>query len=296
MFFLDSLRIQYHYQRSRVFETVLYGDHLVSDFRPPHAIRTSQQSPSRFCITPASVKTIFNLIHSSQAIVEQFLKLTTLQIVTAPIITHIRVCYALVVLVKLDLDARRSSHELSKILDRDMLKVDQYLTRLCALLSKTAGNLRLRVPERFLATTQRLKDWWFSTTSKAGEDSETKSCFQPLVDLTIPPSTTVNLLTTLREENIMSHSINHQDTISVSQDSSVATPASDFRVLDRSKQNLMGEASDSYETILHNESPILLPMDFDSTFFEDMSNDIANSMVPELNVFDNNSYFSFDAG
>lgn len=180
----DSLDIQYHFNKAKVFEVVLYGDHDIEDFRPPFLIRSaSAETRSPPPLSPLYVRAVLDLVATVHHVLEAFLRMGQRSLQAAPIINYIRACYSMVILVELSMCSQRPCNELCKVIDAKSLKIDHYMHQLVETLSTTAGSQRRRVPEKFHSVITRLDDWLRRQNRPDQQAELHEHFFRPLADL-----------------------------------------------------------------------------------------------------------------
>jgi hypothetical protein len=162
-----SLMLAYHQDSIYLHESALEsGPTTLFDFnhkifKPASALRPGQaQEETQLPLTAAYVNAVMSCINSSHALLDEFLSTDLQSLRVVPIIHFVRASYAIVVLVKLFISASVPSNELGKILDRQLLKVDYYMSTLLEKLAEVAGPGKLRVPTKWLFITQQVSDWY----------------------------------------------------------------------------------------------------------------------------------------
>ncbi|KAH8815229.1 hypothetical protein F5884DRAFT_817626 [Xylogone sp. PMI_703] len=145
-------------------EVALHVDHNIEEFKPPFtedALRGSLSAQSQpDLLTPAHISALSVCLASIDGVFDIFLKLEVDTIRCLPIINFVRLAYAVVVLIKMYFAAASPNSELGKVINKDDMKVAQYLDGLVGLFRATAADDRSRPAAKFLMVLLMLKTWF----------------------------------------------------------------------------------------------------------------------------------------
>ncbi|WPH04266.1 Hypothetical protein R9X50_00715500 [Acrodontium crateriforme] len=162
-----SLTIHYNQIRSRALCVCLYPDHSFHDFRPPFRIRhLDAEMPPPPKLTPFFARTVLGLVEALHDALESFVSMSTIDLLAAPVISYVRSCHALSVLLMLGMASIRPGNDIFKILDQPILKLDQYFTRIQEVVSSAIGPVGCKTPAKYLAIVKRMEDWWRAQNQK----------------------------------------------------------------------------------------------------------------------------------
>lgn len=168
------LKMTEHIVNLYMHEIAMHVDHDVEEFnlpfteeklRGPH---NAEQQPSR-PLTPAHIAALSTCLTSIDGIFESFLSLDIDTIRALPVMHFLRIAYAVVVLIKMHFAAAMQGSELGKVIDKDNMKVEQYLDGLLEKFKLTAADDKSRPGTKFLMVLVMLKTWFQRQKSnKAG--------------------------------------------------------------------------------------------------------------------------------
>jgi hypothetical protein len=167
------LALAYHQDSIYLHESALEGgsttlvDFNHRHFKPVSGVRVKdEQEQTQLPLSAGYINTVMAVIDSAHSLLDEFLKcdIPTLRVV--PVVHYVRASYALVVLVKLFISASVPTHELGKILDPQLLKVDFYMQAVLEIISNAAGPQKLSVPSKWQTIIQQVSGWY--NKSKAG--------------------------------------------------------------------------------------------------------------------------------
>ncbi|KAI5851677.1 hypothetical protein DFP73DRAFT_164638 [Morchella snyderi] len=165
-----SLQLAYNLIMVYAHEIALHRDHNVDDFQPPYT-ESMMREPS---IKPNELLSSFHLdaisrcLASSHQVLETFMGMTIQAIRSVPVFTFVRTSYACIILIKLYFSASHPQSELGKVIDKNSLKVDEYMDRLLDTLKKAADGKASKQAGRFTAILQMLRHSY--STQKAEID------------------------------------------------------------------------------------------------------------------------------
>ena len=139
----------------------MHIDHNVDEFKPPFTeitIRGSGGTPD--ALTPAHISALSTCLESIDGIFETFLKFDIEIVRCLPIAHFVRVAYAVVVLIKMYFAAATPNSELGKVINKDNMKVEQYLDGLVDIFRSSAAGDKSRPAAKFLMVLIMLKTWF----------------------------------------------------------------------------------------------------------------------------------------
>ncbi|KAH0613496.1 uncharacterized protein H6S33_005382 [Morchella sextelata] len=157
-----SLQLAYNIIMIYAHEIALHRDHNVDDFQPPYT-ESMMREPS---IKPNELLSSFHLdaisrcLSSSHQVLETFMGMTIQAIRSVPVFTFVRTSYACIILIKLYFSASHPQSELGKVIDKNSLKVDEYMDRLLDTLKKAADGKASKQAGRFTAILQMIRHWY----------------------------------------------------------------------------------------------------------------------------------------
>ncbi|RFU25659.1 hypothetical protein B7463_g10687, partial [Scytalidium lignicola] len=159
-----SLKMTEHVANLYMHEVALHVDHNIEEFKPPFsedALRGSMSATSQQeLLTPAHISALSVCLTSIDGIFSIFLKLEVDIIRCLPVIIFVRLAYAVVVLIKMYFAAATPNSELGKVINKDDMKVAQYLDGLVDIFRATAADDRSRTAAKFLMVLLMLKTWF----------------------------------------------------------------------------------------------------------------------------------------
>jgi len=143
-------------------EVAMHIDHNVEEFKPPFTteILRGDDKKGPDLLTPAHISALSVCLTSIDGIIDTFLSLEVDVIRTLPIFHFVRVAYAVVVLIKMYFAAATPGGELGKVIDKDNMKVEQYLDGLLETFKATAADEKSRPSAKFLMVLVMLKTWF----------------------------------------------------------------------------------------------------------------------------------------
>ncbi|KAL7275522.1 hypothetical protein RUND412_001525 [Rhizina undulata] len=169
-----SMEITYHVVTLFAHEVALHVDHNIDDFRPPFTESTIRSQPSlkmNLLLTPFHIEALTTCMTASHATLDTFLSSQVAEIQSCPVFNLVRTAYALVILIKLYFSASYPKSELGKLIDKDTLKVDEYLDRVLNLLGAAAENEKCRAAQKFIMVLTMLRTWYLAQKSDFGRCS-----------------------------------------------------------------------------------------------------------------------------
>ncbi|TGJ87295.1 hypothetical protein E0Z10_g1482 [Xylaria hypoxylon] len=111
-------------------------------------------------LTAAHISALSSCLTAIDGIFETFLSLDESTIRCLPIFNLVRVSYAVVVLIKIYFSATSPNSELGKVINKDNMKVAEYLDRLLEKFQKTAASDKSRPAGKFLMVLVMVRSWF----------------------------------------------------------------------------------------------------------------------------------------
>lgn len=126
-------------------EVALHAYHNVDEFRPPFTeekLSANEREPD--LLTASHISALSVCLTSIDGIFETFLSLEVDVVRSQPVFHFVRAAYAVIVLIKMYFTAASSDSELGKVIDKDNMKVEQYLDGLLEKFRAAAEDDRCR--------------------------------------------------------------------------------------------------------------------------------------------------------
>lgn len=111
-------------------------------------------------LTAAHISALSSCLTAIDSIFETFLSLDVATIRCLPIFNFVRVAYAVVVLIKIYFSASSPNAELGKVINKDNMKVAEYIDRLLERFRETAARDKSRPGSKFLMVLIMLRGWF----------------------------------------------------------------------------------------------------------------------------------------
>ncbi|KAH8657458.1 hypothetical protein BGZ60DRAFT_531622 [Tricladium varicosporioides] len=157
-----DLKLTEHVVNLYMHEVAMHVDHNVDEFKPPfteEALRgMAEREPD--VLTSAHISALSTCLTSIDGIFENFFKFDIDTIRCLPIYNFIRLAYAVVVLIKMYFAAATPNSELGKVINKDNMKVEQYLDNLLDIFRASAAEEKSRPSAKFLMVLMMLKTWF----------------------------------------------------------------------------------------------------------------------------------------
>jgi hypothetical protein len=156
------LKMSDHVVNLYMHEVALHVDHNVEEFKPPFTEDTLRgaSDTEQVSLTAAHVGALSVCLQSVDGIFETFLQLDIETVRCLPVINFVRIAYAVVVLIKMYFAAVTPKSELGKVIDKNNMKVEQYLDGLVNIFSASAADKKSRPSHKFLMVLIMLKTWF----------------------------------------------------------------------------------------------------------------------------------------
>ncbi|KAI0020975.1 hypothetical protein F4780DRAFT_770419 [Xylariomycetidae sp. FL0641] len=169
-----SLLLSFHVLNLYMHEIALYVDKTNDEYRPPiNADALRDPIPGLGdSLTAAHIAALSACLTAIDGIFETFLSMDIQSIRCLPIFNFVRVAYAVVVLIKMYFSASSPNSELGKVMDKDNMKVAEYLERLLDKFRETAANDRSRPAGKFLIVLMMLRGWFHKQGQNRGQGED----------------------------------------------------------------------------------------------------------------------------
>ncbi|KAI8635408.1 hypothetical protein F5Y19DRAFT_10790 [Xylariaceae sp. FL1651] len=158
----SSLLLSFHVLNLYMHEIALYVDKSNEEYRAPtnaEALRDPIPGLGD-SLTSAHISALSSCLTAIDGIFETFLALDTQSIRCLPIFNFVRVAYAVVVLIKVYFSASSPNSELGKVINKDNMKVAEYLDKLLEKFRETAASDKSRPAGKFLVVLVMLRGWF----------------------------------------------------------------------------------------------------------------------------------------
>lgn len=126
---IAPLKISEHIINLYMHEVALHVDHNVDEFQPPFTEEKlfGSNSKESTLLSSAHISALSACLTSIDGVFETFLNLEVDAVRNLPIFHFVRTAYAIIVLIKMYFSAASLNSELGKVIDKDHMKVEQYL-------------------------------------------------------------------------------------------------------------------------------------------------------------------------
>src|SRR5277367_4577902 len=130
-------------------EIAMHHNHNIDDFKPPYNITPEEATDEVDPVTPAHIAALTVCLEAIHGAFEAFLSLDPEILRAFPTIFFVRNSYAAVALIKMYSAVSAKDSKFGSIFDVADLKVEEYLDRLIACLTKAAENDLSRAANKF---------------------------------------------------------------------------------------------------------------------------------------------------
>ena len=224
--------------------------------------------PSSKRLSPPYISAIMVCISSSQRLIEVFLGMSIEAVRASPRLLWIRLCYAVVILMKLSISASTPSSELGKIIDPGDCKALYYSERVIAYMDKiaTVGSQKKHdISFRFLGVLTNLNFWFQKHTRQLNATSEQNGT--PKSDeMALPKQEPEKLASAIgasasqySTDVMSSRAVMTSDPEAISQDSHLApykpSPPSNFNLLQDNGKSCTSNGFD-YNSLKPTQAPL----------------------------------------
>lgn len=151
-------------------EVALHVDKTDDVLRPPGATTESLDDPIpglSESLTAAHIGALSSCLTAIDGIFETFLSMDVRSIRCLPVFNFVRVAYAVVVLIKMYFSASSPDSELGKVINKDNMKVDEYLDRLLDKFRAVAEGDKSRPAAKFQLVLAMLRGWFQKQENQA---------------------------------------------------------------------------------------------------------------------------------
>ncbi|KAK0126289.1 hypothetical protein ONS95_007900 [Cadophora gregata] len=166
-----GLQVTEHVINLYMHEVAMHVDHNVEEFKPPFTdalLRDSAANAEQMTLTGAHIAALSICLKSIDGIFNNFLQFDVDVIRCLPVASFVRVAYAVVVLIKMYFAAATPGSHFGKVIDKDNMKVEQYLDGLVDLFRKSAKDEKSRPSAKFLMVLLMLKTWFHRQREEKG--------------------------------------------------------------------------------------------------------------------------------
>ncbi|XDG06955.1 hypothetical protein ABKA04_006570 [Annulohypoxylon sp. FPYF3050] len=166
-----SLILGFHVLNLYMHEIALHVDKSPEEYRPPcNADSLREPIPGlEDALTPSHISALSSCLTAIDGIFETFLSMDVHSIRCIPIFSFVRVAYAVVVLIKMYFSASNSNSELGKVINKDNMKVAEYLEKLLEKFREVAASDKSRPASKFLLVLAMLRSWFFKQGQAQGK-------------------------------------------------------------------------------------------------------------------------------
>ncbi|KAI1461852.1 hypothetical protein F4805DRAFT_411181 [Annulohypoxylon moriforme] len=181
-----SLLLGFHVLNLYMHEIALHVDKSPEEYRPPcNADSLREPIPGLDdSLTPSHISALSSCLTAIDGIFETFLSMDVHSIRCIPIFSFVRVAYAVVVLIKMYFSASNSNSELGKVINKDNMKVAEYLEKLLEKFREVAASDKSRPASKFLLVLAMLRSWFFKQgqahSKGPGDDEAASAAIQDL--------------------------------------------------------------------------------------------------------------------
>ncbi|KFZ11900.1 hypothetical protein V501_04476 [Pseudogymnoascus sp. VKM F-4519 (FW-2642)] len=174
------LKMTEHLVNLYMHEVAMHVDHNVESFNAPFTEEklrgpdNPDQQASR-PLTPTHIAALSTCLTSIDGVFEAFMSLDVDTIRALPVMHFVRIAYAVVVLIKMHFAAATPGSELGKVIDKNNMKVEQYLDGLLDKFKATAADNKSRPGSKFLMVLIMLKTWFHRQTNGKANNMPTEA-------------------------------------------------------------------------------------------------------------------------
>ena len=168
----------YHVNMTYLYEFVLYADHEKDHFTPPFTLGLVVPKKHPETLSPATFDAVSAVQSSTQALLDHFLGIQVHELQSLPIVSYVRMTYALVVLTKLSLSAMAMGSALGQLLDARSIRAAEYQDKIVSHLAYGVGSKECRATVTFLTINSKLRSWYAQImTSVSHCEEKIEPCF-----------------------------------------------------------------------------------------------------------------------
>ncbi|KAI4859761.1 hypothetical protein F4820DRAFT_141743 [Hypoxylon rubiginosum] len=186
-----SLLLSFHVLNLYMHEIALHVDKSPEEYRPPTGAEALREPIPGLddSLTPSHISALSSCLTAIDGIFETFLSMDVHSIRCVPIFSFVRVAYAVVILIKMYFSASNSNSELGKVINKDNMKVAEYLEKLLDKFRDVAASDKSRPASKFLLVLAMLRSWFFKHGQSQGK---TEGDEKPDLPMASQPSATGN--------------------------------------------------------------------------------------------------------
>ncbi|KAH6709383.1 hypothetical protein DL95DRAFT_355382 [Leptodontidium sp. 2 PMI_412] len=181
-----GLQMTEHVVNLYMHEVAMHVDHNVEEFKPPFTdalLRDASANGEQMTLTGFHIAALSMCLKSIDGIFGNFLQFDVDVIRCLPVASFVRVAYAVVILIKMYFAAATPGSHFGKVIDKDNMKVEQYLDGLVDLFRKSAKDEKSRPSAKFLMVLLMLKTWFHrQREDKGGNSNDAGSSNVPATD------------------------------------------------------------------------------------------------------------------
>lgn len=169
-----GLQVTEHVVNLYMHEVAMHVDHNVEEFKPPFTdalLRDASATGEQMTLTGTHIAALSICLKSIDGIFHNFLQFDVEVIRCLPVASFVRVAYAVVVLIKMYFAAATPGSHFGKVINKDNMKVEQYLDGLVDLFRKSAKDDKSRPSAKFLMVLLMLKTWFHRQREEKGGNS-----------------------------------------------------------------------------------------------------------------------------
>ncbi|KAF7190224.1 hypothetical protein HII31_08555 [Pseudocercospora fuligena] len=160
-----SLMVMYYTVRLYCFEIALHVDHSPEDFRAPYQMGgISPTEDADEVPTQVLAESVAECITSAHGLLDTFLSMDVESLRALPVFSYVRISFSAFVLAKLSLSAVHPRSRIGRVIDRNSLKVENFMDRAILHVRDILGSKKSRVPSIFLALLFKLRQWCLTPT------------------------------------------------------------------------------------------------------------------------------------
>ncbi|KAL7629121.1 hypothetical protein AAE478_000640 [Parahypoxylon ruwenzoriense] len=185
-----SLLLSFHVLNLYMHEIALHVDKSPEEYRPPcNADSLRDPIPGLDeTLTPSHISALSSCLTAIDGIFDTFLSMDVHSIRCIPIFSFVRVAYAVVVLIKMYFSASNSNSELGKVINKDNMKVAEYLEKLLDKFREVAASDKSRPASKFLLVLAMLRSWFLKQGQAQGKTQNDEQLGQSLTSQEAAPS------------------------------------------------------------------------------------------------------------
>ncbi|PBP26492.1 c6 zinc finger domain containing protein [Diplocarpon rosae] len=172
------LQVTGHLINLYMHEVAVHVDHDFEEFKPPFtaALLSDNAGDEDKKLSSSHVTALSICLKSIDGIFGSFLEFDVDTVRSLPVANFVRVAYAVVVLIKMYFAAANPKSHFGKVINKDNMKVEQYLDGLEALFKAAAHEDRSRPSQKFLKVLLMLKTWFHRQREEKQTSGNSDDC------------------------------------------------------------------------------------------------------------------------